>query len=212
MSTYKPRYQALPPLKHFPIAQPIKDFADVIKTEDGDVQSLENFYLNMLNELEPAKRKATYLAEMSREIEAIFRIDGSIAVLMFDDKTVHCTHLKLMTIIDHMRGPISVGRLSLQLHSVFQDRVSVDCFSSNKPTFEDFKMGVLFSDEDYKAGLTADSTSMNEHMCEWLQLYQLWLQDYLYFNLAQISKEPSKKLKQRNQTLSPLSTHLIVNA
>ncbi len=212
MSIYRLGSEEFPPLKHFPIAEPIEDLSSALKTDDAFVQSLDHFYLNMLSELEPAKRKAKYLQDLEREIEAIFRINGSIAALMFKDKTLHCTNEKVSSAMQHFHGPLSVGRISLLLNSVFKDQVCVESFIPHKPTFKDYNDGILFNEYDLEAGLEPDLTSLDTHMCEWLQLYQLWLQDYLYFNLAQISKEPNEILNKRIQNLSPLHSYLHANA
>lgn len=200
------------PLKHFPIAKPIEDLATALKGDEKFAQSLDRFYLNMLSELEPTKRKAAYIEEEAKEIDAIFRIQGSIVALMFKDQTLHCNDSKVCKLIQSINGPVSVGRISLLLNNAYQGRVSVDCFTAHKPTFKDYKKGILFNEADLEAGLEPDHTSIDEHMCEWLQLYQLWLEDYLYFNLAQISKEPGAILKERIQNLSPLHSYLHANA
>lgn len=212
MSIYSLGSEEFPPLKHFPITEPIEDLSSALKTDDAFVQSLDHFYLNMLSELEPAKRKAKYLQDLDREIEAVFRINGSIAALMFKDKTLHCTNQDVSSAMQHFHGPLSVGRISLLLNSVFQDQVCVESFIPHKPTFKDYNAGILFNECDLEAGLEPDQTSLASHMCEWLQLYQLWLQDYLYFNLAQISKEPNEILNERIQNLSPLHSYLHANA
>lgn len=212
MPTFSLGNHEFPPLKHFPLADPIEDLALALKDDDGFVQSLDNFYINMLAELEPAKRKQAYLIELNKEIEAIFRVDGSIAVLLFSDKTLFCTSDKATSVINHIHGPKTIGRISLHLDSAFKENVSVDCFTVHKPTLKDYKAGTLFNEQDYEAGLEPDRTSVDEHMCEWLQLYQMWLEDYLYFNLAQISKTPGEIIKQRIQNLSPLHNYLLANA
>ena len=212
MSTFSLGNHEFPPLKHFPLADPIEDLALALKDDESFVQSLDNFYINMLAELEPAKRKQAYLKELNKKIEAIFRVDGSIAVLLFSDKTLFCTSDKATSVINHIHGPKTIGRISLHLDSAFEENVSVDCFTVHKPTLKDYKAGTLFNEQDYEAGLEPDRTSVDEHMCEWLQLYQMWLEDYLYFNLAQISKTPGEIIKQRIQNLSPLHNYLLANA
>ena len=212
MPTFSLGNHEFPPLKHFPLADPIEDLALALKDDESFVQSLDNFYINMLAELEPAKRKQAYLKELNKKIEAIFRVDGSIAVLLFSDKTLFCTSDKATSVINHIHGPKTIGRISLHLDSAFQENVSVDCFTVHKPTLKDYKAGTLFNEQDYEAGLEPDRTSVDEHMCEWLQLYQMWLEDYLYFNLAQISKTPGEIIKLRFQNLSPLHNYLLANA
>lgn len=212
MSTFSLGNPEFPPLKHFPLADPIEDLALALKDDDGFVQSLDNFYINMLSELEPAKRKQTYFKELNKEIEAIFRVDGSIAVLLFSDKTLFCSSERSTSVINHINGPITIGRISLHLDSAFEENVSVDCFTVRKPTLRDYKVGLLFNEQDLKAGLVPDRTSVDEHMCEWLQQYQIWLEDYLYFNLAQISKTPDAATKLRIMNLSPLHNYLLANA
>jgi hypothetical protein len=212
MSTFSLGHHELPPLKHFPLAEPIEDLASALKDDVNLVQSLDDLYLNTLSELEPTKRKEAYIKELNKEIEAIFRINSSIAVLMFSDTTLYSTNDQVTSVINQIHGPITIGRLNLYLNSAFDYQVSVDCFTVYKPTFKDYKTGTLFNQADLEAGLRPDRTSIDEHMCEWLRQYQMWLEDYLYFNLAQVSKAPGTVIKQRIQNLSTLQTYMLANA
>ncbi|MGH1462618.1 MAG: hypothetical protein ACRBB6_11325 [Neptuniibacter sp.] len=189
MSTLHTERQGFPPLKHFPIAEPIEDLSVALKSDKALVQSLDHFYQNTLSELEPAKKEAAYLTEMASEIEAVFRINGAIVALLFSNKQLYCISDDIYEVFSPFTGQISASRIIFRLQSVYEDRVSIDYFTANRPTYKDYKEGYLFNEYDSEAGLKPDFTSLDEIRCEWLQVYQSWLKDYLYFNLAQISKD-----------------------
>jgi len=46
-------------------------------------------------------------------------------------------------------------------------------------------------------------------MCDWLQQYQQWMQDYLYFNLAQISAEESEIPKTITNDPAPVEEDIV---
>lgn len=200
--------QDLQPLTHVPIAEPIHDFEDAFQNDELFIHTMDSFYLRMLSTLEPSVRKAEYLKELNKEIEAIIRVQHSIAVICFTDKTVHCNREEIMHLITPSQAPLKIGMIATLLRSHFDDCVSIEYFTANRPTYQDYKQGYLFNDHDKNAGSKEEEVSVDVKMCEWLQQYQLWLQDYLYFNLAQISHNPTPDLKQRMRSLSPLSQYL----
>lgn len=72
----------------------------------------------------------------------------------------------------------------------------MESYTGAEPSYADLKQGLLYSPADLEAGFKADYASLEEHMCDWIQLYQRWLHDYLAFNLAQISHAKSRPGKQ----------------
>ena len=178
-------------LAHIPIEEPLKK---KIKSLNGqtNVQSMDRFYLEMLEQLSPAARKQRYLAQLDKAIQALFRIDQVIVAVLYCDHTVECFNDEVHRLIDSIsEAPLTTSRISFITHNHYTQRCSVEYYSADNPTFSDFKRGYLYSDADIEAGFSADETTIEELMCDWLQNYQQWMQDYLYFNLAQISTEQS---------------------
>lgn len=182
-------------LEHVSIDEEIQKHAQAI--ENGDAANLDQFYVEMLDQLLPSNQRARYIQRLEKNIQAIFRVDQVICTVLYEDSTIESfsmmTNLLLSSLSD---GAFTVGRISYILHSEYADRVSVEYYTKEAPTFEDFRRGFLYSSADLEAGFIADLTEVEELMCEWLQNYQHWLQDYLHFNLAQINKESSKLSKR----------------
>jgi len=190
-------------LEHISIDQEIEKHAHAI--ESGDAASLDQFYLEMLDQLLPANQKARYIQRLEKQIQAIFRVDQVICTVLYEDSTIESFSMETNVLLSSLNGgPLSVGRISYLLHSEYADRVSVEYFTKEAPTFEDLRRGYLYTNADLEAGFMADLSEMDELMCEWLQNYQQWLQDYLHFNLAQISKDSSDLPKR---TLPLLQNH-----
>lgn len=178
-------------LAHIPIDEPLKK---KIKALNGqtNAQSMDRFYLEMLEQLSPAAQKQRYLAQLNRTIESLFRIDQVIVAVLYSDHTIECFNDEVHLLIDSINeAPLTTSRISFIMHNHYTQRCSIEYYSADNPTFLDFKKGYLFNDADIEAGFTADETTIEELMCEWLQHYQLWMQDYLYFNLAQVTTEQS---------------------
>ncbi|MAY41220.1 MULTISPECIES: hypothetical protein [unclassified Neptuniibacter] len=178
-------------LAHIPIDEPLKK---KIKALNGqtNVQSMDRFYLEMLEQLSPATQKQRYLAQLDKAIQALFRINQVIVAVLYCDHTVECFNDEVHLLIDSIsEAPLTTSRISFIMHNHYTQRCSVEYFSADNPTFSDFKKGYLYNDADIEAGFTADETTIEELMCDWLQHYQQWMQDYLYFNLAQVTTEQS---------------------
>lgn len=199
--------QDLRPLSHFPLDNAVQSHMDGLK-DPFFIQEMDSFYQQMLEQLEPSRQKQCYLERMSREIEAVFRINGVMVAVLFTDKTVEALSDHMLDTLSTISSPMSVSRISYLLHSIYQDRLSVEYFSADRPSYADLTHGYLYNDHDLDAGLKADSSTLDEKACEWLQLYQGWLQDYLYFNLAQISKEYTDETEGRIRSLSPLHSYM----
>lgn len=199
--------QDLRPLSHFPLDEAVQSHIDALQ-DPAFIQEMDNFYLQMLDELEPAKQKQTYLDKMEREIQALYRINGVMVAILFNDNTVEAFSDQITETLSTISNPVCVSRISYILHSIYHDRLSVEYFSADRPSYADLTQGYLYNDYDLEAGLKADMTTLDEKTCEWLQLYQGWLQDYLYFNLAQISKEYTDESLGRMKSLSPLHSYL----
>ncbi|WP_415894234.1 hypothetical protein ACMXYN_07690 [Neptuniibacter sp. PT8_73] len=179
-------------LEQIPVHEQIQKHVKALE-EAPSISSIDQFYLDMLEQFLPANQKARYLKLLKKEIVAVFRIDQIMAAVLYSDSTIESFSHQATEHINSLRaGPLSVSRISYILHKEFSDRVSVDYFCKDNPTYHDLKLGYLYSEEDLKAGFTADETSTEELMCDWLQSYQQWMHDYLYFNLAQITKETDR--------------------
>ncbi|WP_415887921.1 hypothetical protein ACMXYO_07740 [Neptuniibacter sp. QD37_6] len=179
-------------LEQIPVHEQIQKHVKALE-EAPSISSIDKFYLDMLEQFLPANQKACYLKQLKKEIVAVFRIDQVMAAVLYADSTVESfSHQATEHINSLSAGPLSVSRISYILHKEFSDRVSVDYFCNDNPTYHDLKLGYLYTEEDLQAGFTPDETSTEELMCGWLQSYQQWMHDYLYFNLAQITKETDK--------------------
>lgn len=182
-------------LAHIPIDEPLQKQLCSLKGKTS-IQEMDHFYLEMLEQLSPVAQKTRYLAKLAKGIQAIFRVEKVMVAVLYTDATVQCYSQAANDLIDSISDArLTVSRVSYILHSQFADKTSLEYYSADHPTHQDLIKGYLYSKEDIHAGFVADDTTLETLMCDWLQHYQLWMQDYLYFNLAQITKEHDNTTK-----------------
>jgi len=174
---------------HIPIDEPLKTQLSSLKS-DASIQQLDQFYLAMLEQLSPVSQKRRYLKQQNKAIQCLFRIDDVLVAVFYTDNTIQCFNQTVESLIEAIsHAPLSVGRISFILQNNLSDHLTLEYYSSKHPTYQDLTKGLLYNKADFKAGFRVDETSLEELMCSWLQQYQQWMQDYLYFNLAQVSTE-----------------------
>ncbi|MDO6514637.1 hypothetical protein [Neptuniibacter sp. 2_MG-2023] len=194
---------------HIPIDEPLKKHLPATKSAIS-IQQMDQFYLTMLEQFSPVTQKKYYLAQQEKQIQALFRVDGILVAAFYTDSTILCFDQKVESLIEAINyAPLSLDRVSFILESRLSDHVTLEYYSKNYPTHGDLLKGSLYTKADLKAGFTIDETSLEELMCDWLQQYQQWMQDYLYFNLAQISAEESEIPKTITNDPAPVEEDIV---
>jgi len=184
------------PLDQIPFDEPLQKQLCSLKGT-ASIQQMDQFYLDMLDELAPATQRARYLEKLSKRIQAVFRLEKVIVAVLYTDSTIQCYNHEVDSLINSInQAPLTVSRISYILHSQYADKTSLEYYSAEQPTHEDLIKGYLYNKADIDAGFVADETTLESLMCDWLHHYQLWMQDYLYFNLAQITAEHKPESKR----------------
>lgn len=179
-------------LAHIAIDEPLKKQIEALNGQASSY-SMDQFYIEMLEQLSPAAQKQRYLDQLSKNIQALFRIDRVIVAAFYTDNTIQCFDDEVSLLINSIdEAPLTISRVSFILYNHYAGRSSLDYYSADYPTQLDFNKGYLFNDADLKAGFSKKEETLEELMCDWLQHYQLWMQDYLYFNLAQVKTDNHK--------------------
>lgn len=185
MATPNSTQKSFHPLAHVPLTIPTEEynpaFDDYMFTTEMD-----RFYVDMLQAIEPSQRKARYQAKLARVIEAVFRVEGVLILIMFSDKSFEVIDEEVVQFLNSNSKEISVSYVIHTLRQQLGNHLSVEFYTKRFPTYQDYLCGDLFNKYDLTAGLKAETVDFDLKMCDWLQEYQHWLQDYLYFNLAQI--------------------------
>ncbi len=190
MAPAQSKQATLQPFTQVSLDAPIQLNRDAMVTGQPGFAALDQFYIDMLESFSPEAKKARYLSELQREIEAVFRNDGIMIAVLFSDMTLECYSPDAARIIDALNtAPLSLERITHLLQAHFGDRLSVEHFCDDRPSYADLKKGVLYSKRDRQTGFQEDHSTLEEHMCDWLGDYQQWIQDYLCFTLAKISAE-----------------------
>lgn len=192
----------LNPLSQVPIDESLQRHLDAVRKSERSEEAIDSFYLEMLELYAPEAQKNRYIAQLEKKISAVFRINGVMQVILYLDSTVESFSKETNELLSSLNeAPLSAARISHLFYHHYGDELSVEYFCGANPTYSDLKQGYLYSREDIEAGFVADSRSLEEHMCNWLSHYQLWVQDYLYFNLAQVS---TAHLPERKRTTTSL--------
>lgn len=182
------------PFSQIAVAEPLTAQLQLVQNPMAE-NEMDQFYQEMLIALDPEKQKQRYLELLQREVTALFRIDQVLVATLFADGTIDSYNPDVAALIAAIDGaPLSVSRISYILHAHYADHLSVEYFTKNQPTYDELRRGYLFLREDIEAGFEPDHTSLEELMCHWLHSYQQWMQDYLYFNLAQLYREQPAQL------------------
>ncbi|EAR61294.1 hypothetical protein [Neptuniibacter caesariensis] len=186
----KPIQKTFNPLTQISLDASIQKHIDVLQGSESSVEALDSFYQEMLDYFSPAAQKDRYLIKLQREIVAIFRNQGVMIAVLYADMKIDCYNAATTQAINSLgEAPLTVGRIGHLLQQQLGKQLSIECFCGDRPCHFDLQKGYLYSKADIEAGFVTDDTTLEEHMCDWLNYYQQWMQDYLYFNLAQISSE-----------------------
>lgn len=175
------------------IDEPIRKQLDLIDKASSPYQ-LEKFYLEMLKQYQPERLHALYTQRMQRRIRTLYRIDNHLVAVLFVNGTVKCYRPDITEMVESLStAPLSHQRLSALMMQHCSEKLSIDMYANNMPTFADLVSGELSTAEDRKADLFADEKSIETLKQEWERNYQHWQHEYLCLSLAIVSLEPGSR-------------------